>query len=166
MEILEGKRPSLEAHCGLSEEKKCQKFLQETLQDAWVDVSKRFGNNPSQWRWGDLHQGFFDHSLTLVKTGFDVGPFSKGGANSSVMLANYNKEDYIVRVGASVRMVIDVGKWDNSVWINAPGQSGVPGSVHYDDLAPLWARGEYVPMLYSEVAINEFSQQKINLYPD
>ena len=165
LEILEGKRPSLEAHCGLSEETKCQKFLQETLQDAWVDVRKRFGNNPSQWRWGDLHQGYFDHSLTPVKTGFDVGPFSKGGANSSVMLANYNKEDYIVRVGASVRMVIDVGKWDNSVWINAPGQSGVPGSIHYDDLAPLWARGEYVPMLYSEVAINEFSQQKINLYP-
>ena len=165
LEILEGKHPSLAARCGLSQEFKRQKLLRETLQAAWNDITKRFGNNRSQWHWGDLHKGYFDHSLTPIKKGFDVGPYSKGGANSSVMLAHYNKEDYRVRVGASVRMVIDVGNWDNSVWINAPGQSGVPGNVHYDDLAQLWARGEYVPMLYSEVAINEASTEEINLYP-
>ena len=36
---------------------------------------------------------------------------------------------------SSFRMVADVGNWDASVAINAPGQSGVPAS----DLAPLWA---------------------------
>ncbi len=165
VEILEGKHRSLGLRSGLSNESMREKFLQETLQAAWSDITGRFGKDPLQWRWGDLHKGYFGHSLTPIKIGFDVGPYSSGGGNSSVMLAHYKKEDYLARVGASVRMVIDVGNWDNSVWINAPGQSGVPGNVHYNDLAPLWASGEYVPMLYSNVAINAASVQKINLYP-
>jgi len=57
------------------------------------------------------------------------------------MLAHYDASDYCVRIGASVRMVIDVSAWDNCVLINAPGQSGIPGDPHYDDLAPLWVAG-------------------------
>ncbi len=64
------------------------------------------------------------------------GSFDKGGSSTTVMLAHYEASDYRVRVGASVRMVVDVGAWDNSVWINAPGQSGIPGDPHYADLAP------------------------------
>ena len=41
------------------------------------------------------------------------------------MLAHYDASDYCVRIGASVRMVIDVSAWDNCVLINAPGQSGI-----------------------------------------
>ena len=68
-------------------------------------------------------------------------------------------------VGASVRMVVDVGSWDNSVWINAPGQSGIPGDPHYDDLAPLWAAGDYVPMLYSEEAVDKATYRRVELRP-
>ena len=64
------------------------------------------------------------------------------------MNAAYRLSDFRVTTGASFRMVIDVGNWDNSRAINAPGQSGDPRSPHYGDLAPLWAAGEYVPLLY------------------
>ena len=56
--------------------------------------------------------------------------------------------------GASFRMVCDVGNWDASVCINAPGQSGDPRSAHYDDLAPKWAAGEYVPLPFSREAVD------------
>jgi penicillin amidase len=62
-------------------------------------------------------------------------------------------------------MVIDVGNWDNSRCINAPGQSGDPRSPHYADLAPLWAAGEYVPMLYSKAAIYKAADLRIILMP-
>ena len=50
-------------------------------------------------------------------------------------------------------MVIDVGEWDNSKCINAPGQSGDPRSPHYGDLMKQWANGDYVPLLYSAEAV-------------
>ena len=79
----------------------------------------------------------------------DVGPLPKGGSGSTPMHTGYRPSDFRITHGASVRLVMDVGEWDNSVCINAPGQSGDPRSPHYGDLAPAWAKGEYVPMLYS-----------------
>ncbi len=163
--LLEGAHPSLAARAGLAEDAARDAFLAQTLNQAWQDISSRFGENPDDWRWGDLHKGWFDHALTPVKPGFDVGPLAKSGSSTTVMLAHYDASDYRVTVGASVRMVVDVGAWDNSVWINAPGQSGLPQDPHYDDLAPVWAEGEYVPMLYSDAAVAEAAQTRIELTP-
>jgi penicillin G amidase len=62
-------------------------------------------------------------------------------------------------------MVIDVGGWDNSRWINAPDQSGDPHSPQYADLATFWSRGETVLMLYSSEAIAAAAGLQIELRP-
>ena len=64
-----------------------------------------------------------------------------------------------------MRLVVDVGSWDESRWINAPGQSGDPRSTHYRDLASIWAQGDYVPMLYSREAVDAAATQIITLHP-
>lgn len=163
--LLEGAHPGLAARAGLSDGTDRDAFLNDTLSQAWDDAVARFGADPANWQWGDLHKGWFDHALTPVQPGFDVGPLAKGGNGTSVMLAHYEASDYRVRIGASVRMVVDVGAWDNSVWINAPGQSGIPGDPHYADLAPLWAKGAYVPMLYSAAAVDAATKQTFGLHP-
>ncbi|KIN60510.1 Penicillin acylase [Sulfitobacter noctilucae] len=163
--LLEGEHPALSERAGLSDPAARDTFLLETLSAAWDDACTRFGSDPATWRWGDLHKGWFAHAVTSVTDGFDVGPLDKGGDTTSVMLAHYDASSYRVSVGASVRMVVDVGEWDNSVWINAPGQSGLPGDAHYDDLAPLWARGEYVQMAYSRAAVDAVTQRVITLTP-
>lgn len=81
------------------------------------------------------------------------------------MAAFYRPTDFRTMLGASVRIVIDVGDWDNSVWINAPGQSGDPRSPHYADLAPVWAKGEYFPMPYSRASVDEATEMRIRLRP-
>jgi penicillin amidase len=81
------------------------------------------------------------------------------------MHTGYRPSDFRCNWGASVRMVMDVGEWDNSLCINAPGQSGDPGSPHYGDLAPHWARGEYVPLLYSRAAVDAGVTHRILLRP-
>ena len=50
--------------------------------------------------------------------------------------------------------------------INAPGQSGDPRSPHYGDLAVTWAKGEYVPLLYSRARIEPEIVTRIALVPD
>ncbi|MDF1718413.1 MAG: penicillin acylase family protein, partial [Antarcticimicrobium sp.] len=48
--------------------------------------------------------------------------------------------------GAGFRGVYDLADPDSSVFIISTGQSGHFLSRHYDDLAQLWRRGEYIPM--------------------
>ncbi len=62
-------------------------------------------------------------------------------------------------------MVLDVGNWDASWTINAPGQSGDPASPHYRDLFTLWAEDRYVPMLYSRAAVEAATEARIRLLP-
>jgi penicillin amidase len=46
-----------------------------------------------------------------------------------------------------------------------PGQSGQPGSVHYDDLLPLWAHGKYFPLSYSKQAVDRETTDVLELKP-
>jgi penicillin amidase len=144
-------------------------LLADSLEAAFADAAARFGPDPDAWRWGDLHQGYFEHGVSRmggadIQARFDVGPLPKGGSASTVMLASY-RGDFRVTYGASVRFVVDVGEWDNSVCMNTPGQSGDPRSPHYRDLAPLWASGRYVPMRYSEAAVSAATAFTIKLAP-
>ena len=81
------------------------------------------------------------------------------------MNAGYRLSDFRVTTGASFRMVVDVGNWDASLCINAPGQSGDPRSRHYGDLAPIWAAGGYVPMLFSRAAVDAAAETVLVLSP-
>jgi penicillin amidase len=141
-------------------------LLTRTLAAAVADCRVRLGDDPASWAWGKLHHGYFEHVLSTVAPGMvDVGPLPKGGSSQTPMNAGYRMSDFRVTSGASFRMVIDVGNWDNSRAINAPGQSGDPRSPHYADLAPLWAAGEYVPLLYSKAAIDDVARLRIVLTP-
>ena len=141
-------------------------LLVTTLAAAVADCRTRMGADQSAWAWGRLHHGYFEHVLARVAPGMrNVGPLPKGGSGQTPMSAGYRLSDFRVTTGASFRMVIDVGNWDNSRAINAPGQSGDPRSSHYADLAPLWAAGEYVPLLYSEAAIDDVARLRIVLTP-
>ena len=62
-------------------------------------------------------------------------------------------------------MVLDVGAWDNSVFINTPGQSDDPLSPHYRDLFPLWAGGGYVPLHFSRGAVERNAETVIEVVP-
>lgn len=143
------------------------RILIETLEAAYRDCAARMGDDPAAWAWGRLHQGYFEHPLTpLTGDGrFDIGPLPKGGSASTPMHAGYRPSDFRLIAGASVRVVIDVGDWDQSMCINAPGQSGDPRSPHYADLAPLWASGKYVPLLYSRERIDQAASLRIELVP-
>jgi len=165
LRILKGQHTGLAARAELETPDRLGAFLTDTLNAAWQDACTQFGDDQATWRWGALHKGWFDHALSPLTEGYSVGPLDKGGNSTTVMLAHYDAGNYRVSVGASVRMVVDVGAWDNSVWINAPGQSGITGAAHYDDLAPVWAAGGYVPMLYSAAAVDAATTLRFEFEP-
>ena len=107
-------------------------LLIASLASAVRECEDRMGADMSGWAWGRLHHGYFEHALSGLagsdRHNLDVGPLPKGGSGSTPMHAGYRPGDFRVIAGASVRIVMDVGDWDRSVCINAPGQSGDPRS--------------------------------------
>jgi penicillin amidase len=144
-------------------------MLLSTFSAGFRDCRERLGTDPGLWQWGKLHRALFEHAANRVKSGgqgqWNVGPLPMGGSRSTLMHAGYRMSDFGVNAGASVRLVMDVGDWDNSVCINAPGQSGDPRSSHYGDLAQPWSKGEYVPLLFSDAAIDGETLHQIRLLP-
>ena len=59
--------------------------------------------------------------------------------------------------------LIMLNDFDNSKVILPPGQSGVLGSDHYDDMVDPWLKGEYVPLLWSEDKIESAMKFKLIL---
>jgi penicillin amidase len=95
----------------------------------------------------------------------NVGPLPKQGNSDTVNASAYDPASFRQTGGATFRIVIDVGAWDNSRAVNAPGQSGDPASPHYRDLAPLWLQGGTFPLLYSRERVDAAAAQRIELIP-
>jgi penicillin amidase len=144
-------------------------LFDDTLAAAWAEAVALLGSDPATWAWGRLHRGYFEHPLSRfapdLAAKLDVGPAPKGGSNLTINNNGWRAADFRVVSGVSWRMVVDVGDWDASFTINSPGQSGDPASPHYRDLFPLWARDEYVPLLFSRAAIEAAAEARIRLVP-
>lgn len=145
-------------------------LLKSTLLRTLGTLAEKFGPDMESWRWGNLHHAYFEHALSRTSGSdwvkqADVGPAPKPGSASTVMHAAYRESDFRVTYGASVRLVMDIGDWDNSRCMNTPGQSGDLRSSYYSNLFNHWAQGEYVPMLYSDAAVNDAVTQRIIIRP-
>ena len=126
------------------------------------------GDDPSKWSWGALHQVRFRHALDAVPGGallFDLGPFPRSGDSDVVQATSFDPNTLEQVSGASYREIFDLSDWDNSVAINVPGQSGQPGSPHYDDLLPLWRTGRYFQLAYSRKAVDAVTADVLEMKP-
>ena len=145
-------------------------LMLSTLGAAVEDLGRRLGPDPGAWKWGDLHHAYLPHPLSPVVDGetserLGVGPAPRGGSGDTVGNTAYSPEDFRQTGGSSWRVVVDVGGWDDSLAMNAPGQSGDPKSPHYDDLFDAWAGDRAFPLLYSREKIEAATEQKIILEP-
>lgn len=140
-------------------------LLRSTLSEAYIEAAELLGPDPAAWAWGSLHTNLQPHLLGGLEPDWNVGPVPIGGSGQTVNATHSFPEDYSQTIGASFRMVVDVGEWDNSVCVNTPGQSGDPRSPHYRDLHAYWHGGEYVPMLYTRAAVEAAAGQRIRLEP-
>jgi penicillin amidase len=142
------------------------KLLRDTFATA-VNKLKKLPEAQQQ-RWGSLHTATFTHPLATLDAGiakaFNVGPFERPGDVNTPNNTRYDDQFRQIH-GASYRHLIDLADWDRTLATSTPGQSGQPGSPHYADLAPLWARGEYFPLIYSRAKVDAVTQHRLTLSP-
>ena len=142
--------------------------LLEALESALTDLRARYGPDRGAWNWGNLHHAFFRHGLEgdeALRSFLDRGPVPRGG---DAMTVNNTSPGSNLRQtsGASYRQILDLSDWDRSVAISVPGQSGEPGSPHYDDLLPLWAEGKYHPLAFSRPYVEKVTRHRLILRPE
>jgi penicillin amidase len=122
----------------------------ESLAGALDDLGERFGPDQRRWRWGDVHEMEFPHPLgeaNGILRRILNRRLKAGGAQETVSQIAYDPNDPYRAVWApSWRMVADPAAPERSRWQMFTGQSGHPGSPHYDDLQPDWLEGRTQPM--------------------
>jgi penicillin amidase len=143
-------------------------LLRDTLKAAYEELSAKQGIDPRRWSWGELHEVYFRHALDAAPGAaglLDRGPVERPGDGDVVQATDFVDGSFEQTSGASYREIFDLGDWDNSVAINVPGQSGQPGSKHFDDLLPLWSSGHYFPLRYSRHAVDAVTTDVLILEP-
>jgi len=145
-------------------------ILLASLSAAVKELKGRLGPDMATWTWGRLHHARFEPAAAVLadpqlRAHMTLGPLQVPGSASTPRAATWRPADFAQTAGASVRFVLDVGAWDNSMAINTPGQSADPMSPHYRDLFPLWAAGAYVPLRFSRAAVEADAETVMRLTP-
>ncbi len=134
----------------------CAEMAQSALDDALLWINETWGDNLESLRWGDAHQATHDHQVLggvpVLRYLVNIRQSTSGGDNTLLRgrTKGSDPDPYQNVHGAGYRGVYDFADPDSSVFIISTGQSGHFLSRHYDDMAQLWRRGEYIPMSLDE----------------
>lgn len=134
-------------------------------------LASRYGSDTSAWAWGKVRPITLRHPVGEQKPldkVFNIGPFAWGGDSNTIAQTSVDPLNPTADPGfiASLRMVADVGNWDESCWIIPSGQSGNPMSPHYEDQLPMWKAGTGVPIAYSPDAVAKATVSTLTLVPE
>ena len=145
----------------------CAELASSALDAALLDLSRRFGDEPDAWRWGDAHPARMMHGIfadqPLLSLLFSI-EVATGGDSVTVDVGHFNprneRRPFASTHAATYRAIYHLADLDESRFVTATGQSGNPLSRHYDDLTGLWAGGRSVPLgrdgaIYRQQAVGE-----------
>jgi penicillin amidase len=121
----------------------------DSLRGALSDLVKGFGEDPDGWRWGTVHELRFPHALGAANPALSWlldRSVQIGGGQETVCQVGWDPNDPFEAIWAPCwRMVADMSDPEGARWQQFTGNSGHPGSPHYDDLQPRWRDGLMQP---------------------
>ena len=127
----------------------------ESLASALDTLTAEHGDDPDAWEWGKVHRIHFAHALAVGDSGASrvldrlLSRWRPaGGGHETVNAIGFIAYggDFTGVYGPTFRLLADLGDPDGSRWQHMSGQSGHPGSRHYDDLIDAWLEGRTNPV--------------------
>lgn len=128
-----------------------RRAIEQALTATVEKLTREWGSDWSQWRYGRLHRSELPHMLVPA---FSLPAVERDGGFGTVNAT-----------GANFRRILDLSDWDRSIGTSAPGQSAQPGSRYYDNLVPLWANGEFFPLVFGRAAVEKYAAHRLVLEP-
>ncbi|MFE9823693.1 penicillin acylase family protein [Streptomyces sp. NPDC005791] len=140
------------------------------MKDARWELTAELGKDINTWSWGRLHQLSLRNQTLgtegpdLLQRALNRGPWDLGGGEAAVNASGWNAAGgYEVIWVPSMRMVVNVGDWDKSRWINLTGASGHAFSAHYTDQTDKWVEGELLDWSFEEGAVKQSTVDTLTL---
>lgn len=126
---------------GTDERETRDELIRRSFRRTLDALRKQLGETPQKWLWKH-------HNVLRVGSLTGVEELNRGGmpvVGDSFTL-NPGGDGGSVGGGACWRMIVDFAEPGRSIGVYPGGQSEDPTSPRYDDLVPLWATGQYVPL--------------------
>ncbi len=147
-------------------------LLQTAAVDAYAELTELQGTSQAGWNWGELHalplthETFGTSGIAPLEALFNRGPYPTGGGSGVVNATGWELDaSYATESVPSMRMVLDLDEWDNSVWQNLTGTSGHTFHLNYVDQTDDWAQGAQFSWRYSAETIEEAAVDTLVLQP-
>jgi penicillin amidase len=140
--------------------------LRKSFRLAVDKILTMFGEQPGDWKWGDLHTVSLEHpmgSVEIVDRLFRVnrGPYPTGGSFHTVCPYSYPAgESFKTNHMSSQRHIYNTADWDQSLTVIPTGTSGIPGSPYYLDQTEMFLRNEYHRDYFSREAVESNMKHK------
>jgi penicillin G amidase len=133
-------------------------------------LTARYGPSPDRWAWGEVRPLRFLHAAGARRPLGRVlnhGPLPGSGDANTIAQAAVNLDDPTANTffTPGLRMVIDVGNWQDSRWALPGGQSGNPTSPHYDDQLQPYQNAEGIPIPWTAHDISATTHHTLHLQP-
>ncbi|MEO1219141.1 MAG: penicillin acylase family protein [Bacteroidota bacterium] len=121
-----------------------QDLIREAFTEAVNTLASWEVQHHKPYQWGDYRKLSIEH-LARIST-FGLHQLRAGGGEHIV---NANSGNY----GASMRLVVALGKVPRGWLIYPGGQTGNPGSPHYTQFVEAWCTGEYIPLTLDDSSV-------------
>lgn len=127
----------------------CDLTVRRAFVSAMASLAKRYGDDPSKWRWEATHFARSEHrpfsGVPVLRDLFEIRTPTSGDTYSVMVGKVRGREPnpFANEFAASLRAVYDLSLADANAAtiIYSTGQSGNPFSPHYRDLARRWGSG-------------------------
>lgn len=147
-------------------------IMTAALTEGLLELENQFGKDMSQWQWSKAHTLEHNHvlgSVALLRSYFNVGPFSVPGTNEVInnYLFRFSADgNYKTYGGPSTRRIVDFADVENNSWSILPtGNSGNIFSPHYSDQALMYVQGKFRKQLMNKEEIISQSEGALVLVP-
>ena len=140
-------------------------ILERTLVLADENIISLFGTEDyDKWSWGELHTITYPTNLLgeagipILTNIVNIGPVEAGGSSLAINSTDWGfGDDFTIGSYPSMRMVVDLSNFDNSLTVLPSGQSGHVMSKYYDDQVDNWISNNMYQLYFSreQVELNQ-----------
>lgn len=119
--------------------------IRDAFQQTLQDLTDRFGANVSEWRWEKLHLLSMNHVLASRGDLAELFNYAGMGVRGDMQTVGNTGggPNWTALTGGGFRMIADLSDSTSLQTVDAPSQSGHPGSPHYKDQLCDWLAGAY-----------------------
>ncbi len=143
--------------------------LVRAIKDSMEFIEERYGEDPADWEWGDVHVMKWFHPLGFGPLkDLSVGTWPHVGSRHTVRNASPadgGRWHFKAMYGPAWRHLIDMGDVENAQGIIDGSVSGQWLSPHYRDLHMVWLEGGHLAMTMDPEDIKEQTRYHLVLTP-